>query len=180
MIDTPKIAQLGADVLREPAQPVDDFTCPEFRQFITNMQNIMTEAKGIGIAAPQLGVSSQIIIIASRPTDRYPDAPFMEATVMINPRFEVVDAALRKDWEGCLSIPGIRALVPRYRAIRVNFQDSKGQFQEITLENFPARVFQHEFDHLQGLVYLDRVENNRDIISESEFFKRISAQEPSQ
>jgi peptide deformylase len=87
---------------------------------------------------------------------------------------------LHKDWEGCLSVPGIRALVPRHKAIKVNFQDSKGDYLELSLHDFPARVFQHEFDHLQGMVYLDRVENNRDIVAESEFFKRISqeSQEP--
>ena len=94
---------------------------------------------------------------------------------MVNPRFEILDKSLCKDWEGCLSVPGIRALVPRYRSLRVDFQSASGVECRIQLDDFPARVFQHEFDHLQGLVYLDRVENNRDIISETEFFKRVAA-----
>lgn len=175
MIKPTSIAQLGDNVLREQAQSVDDFTCPKFQELIASMQYMMLEANGVGIAAPQLGVSRQIIIIASRPTARYPDAPEMPAIVMINPRFEVLDFCMYKDWEGCLSVPGIRALVPRYRAIKVYYQNQQGEFLNMLLEDFPARVFQHEFDHLQGLVYLDRVENNRDIISESEFFKRIAA-----
>ena len=94
---------------------------------------------------------------------------------MVNPRHEVLDATLIKDWEGCLSVPGIRALVPRHRTVKVAYQDKEGQDCQIVLHDFPARVFQHEFDHLQGLIYLDRVEDNRDIVAESEFFKRIAA-----
>jgi len=175
MITKPEIIQLGADVLREPARRVDDFNCPKFQQLIATMQSMMLEANGVGIAAPQLGESWQIVIIASRPTARYPNAPEMQPLTMINPRLEVLDATLHKDWEGCLSVPGIRALVPRYKAIKVYYQDSHGLSLELALQDFPARVFQHEFDHLQGLVYLDRVENNRDIVAESEFFKRIAA-----
>ena len=137
---------------------------------------MMLEANGVGIAAPQIGESQQIVIIACRPTARYPLAPEMKPIVMVNPGFTLLDASQHKDWEGCLSVPGVRALVPRYRAIKVNYQDPQGERQEIVLEDFPARVFQHEFDHLQGLVYLDRVENNRDIVAESEFFKLIEAE----
>jgi peptide deformylase len=99
----------------------------------------------------------------------------MPATLMVNPQFEILDASLIKDWEGCLSVPGIRALVPRYRKIKVSYQNQQGQACEMVLDDFPARVFQHEFDHLNGMVYLDRVETNTDIVAESEFFKRIAA-----
>ncbi|MDD1619966.1 MAG: peptide deformylase [Methylococcaceae bacterium] len=174
-MNKPEIIQLGNPILREHARRVDDFGGPEFQQLITTLQNMMIEANGIGIAAPQLGSSWQIIIIASRPTARYPNAPEMQPVVMVNPRFEVLDTNLHKDWEGCLSVPGVRALVPRYQAIKVDYQDNQGQSLEMELRDFPARVFQHEFDHLQGLVYLDRVENNRDIVAESEFFKLIAA-----
>ncbi|MBD9357422.1 peptide deformylase [Methylomonas albis] len=169
------IVQLGAEVLRWRAQPVDDFACSEFHKLIETMHEIMLEASGVGIAAPQLGASWQILIIASRPTSRYPHAPEMPPIVMVNPSFEMVDSTLYKDWEGCLSVPGIRALVPRYRAIEVQYQDQQGETHRLALQDFPARVFQHEFDHLLGLVYLDRVENNQDIIAETEFFKRIAA-----
>ncbi len=161
--------------MRQQAQPVDDFTCPEFHKLIEIMHETMLEANGVGIAAPQLGASRQILIIASRPTARYPHAPEMSPILMVNPSFEIVDSTLYKDWEGCLSVPGIRALVPRYQAIDVQYQDQQGEICRLTLQDFPARVFQHEFDHLLGLVYLDRVENNQDIIAETEFFKRIAA-----
>lgn len=168
------IVQLGSELLRQQAEPITDFASPQFKQLLTDMQQLMEEANGVGIAAPQIGVSRQALIIASRPTSRYPHAPLMAATVICNPRFEVIDATRIKDWEGCLSVPGIRALVPRYRAITVSYQDANGSPCQLTLEDFPARVFQHEFDHLQGLVYLDRVENNADIIAESEYFKRLA------
>jgi peptide deformylase len=170
-----RIAQLGDPVLRQQALPVDSYSGPEFRQLIATMHSVMLAADGVGLAAPQLGVSKQILIIASRPTQRYPKAPEIRPLVMTNPRFDILDATTIKDWEGCLSIPGIRALAPRYSAIHVYYQDVVGNAEEIRLEGFPARVFQHEFDHLQGCVYLDRVENNRDIVTESEFFKRIAA-----
>jgi len=175
MNNTPEIVQLGAEVLRQPAQAIDNFNAPQFQTLISNMQQLMEQGNGVGIAAPQIGESWQVIIIASRPTARYPNAPKMPATLMVNPQFEIVDATLIKDWEGCLSVPGIRALVPRHRAIKISYQDQQGQACEMLLEDFPARVFQHEFDHLNGMVYLDRVETNTDIVAESEFFKRIAA-----
>jgi peptide deformylase len=175
MNNTPEIAQLGAEVLRQPAQAIDNFNSTQFQTLISNMQQLMEQGNGVGIAAPQIGESWQVIIIASRPTARYPKAPEMPATLMVNPQFEILDASLIKDWEGCLSVPGIRALVPRYRKIKVSYQNQQGQACEMVLDDFPARVFQHEFDHLNGMVYLDRVETNTDIVAESEFFKRIAA-----
>jgi len=174
-----QIVQLGDEVLRREAQSIDDFNAPKFHALIATMHTLMLEANGVGIAAPQLGESQQIVIIACRPTPRYPLAPVMEPIVMVNPGFSLLDASQHKDWEGCLSVPGVRALVPRYRAIKVSYQDPQGERQELDLEDFPARVFQHEFDHLQGLVYLDRVENNRDIVAESEFFKLLEAEKQS-
>lgn len=175
MTHSAEIAQLGAEVLRLQAQTVTDFTAPQFLSLVSQMQTIMEQANGVGIAAPQISQSWRIVIVASRPTSRYPLAPLMPATLMVNPEFTILNDQLHKDWEGCLSVPGIRALVPRYQAISVNYQNLQGEFCQTQLTDFPARVFQHEFDHLIGLVYLDRVESNADIIAESEFFKRIAA-----
>lgn len=169
------IAQLGAEVLRLQSSPVDDFGCVKFQSLIESMHRVMLQSNGIGIAAPQIGASLQIIIIASRPTSRYPHAPEMAPIVMVNPEYRITDATLHKDWEGCLSVPGIRALVPRSNALQVSYQDQRGEHCSLDLEGFPARVFQHEYDHLIGKVYLDRVESNLDIIAESEFFKRLAA-----
>jgi peptide deformylase len=170
-----EIAQLGAQVLRQSAQAVDNFQSVELRHVIKNMQATLANTQGVGLAAPQIGVSKRIIIVASRPTARYPLAPVMEPTVMINPVFQPLSDEQEKDWEGCLSIPGIRALVPRYKEIMIQYTDEQGvKLNGIKLEGFVARIFQHEADHLEGMVYLDRVEANRDIIAESEYMKLFS------
>jgi peptide deformylase len=168
-----EIAQLGAKVLRLQAEPIADVSSTETQQLIKVMQNTLATTEGVGLAAPQLSISKQIIIIASRPTLRYPKAPVMEPTVMINPSFTALSETTEKDWEGCLSIPGIRARVPRYKKIQVKYLDQQGTVIDIVLEDFLARVFQHEFDHLQGKVYLDRLDSNEDIYSESEYLLAI-------
>jgi len=174
MANIREIAQLGAKVLRLQAQTITDIQGPEIQQIIEMMQDTLASTQGVGIAAPQISVSKRIIIIASRPTPRYPSAPLMEPTVMINPSFRMLSDRKEKDWEGCLSIPGIRALVPRYKEIQINYTNHQGALVEARLEGFVARIFQHEFDHLQGKVYLDRIEDSRDIVAESEYFKITS------
>lgn len=168
------IAQLGATVLRQQAEAVADVHDIEIRQIIEAMHNTLAATQGVGIAAPQIGESKQIIIVASRPTPRYPSAPLMEPTVMINPRFEALSETQEKGWEGCLSVPGIRALVPRYQEISIYYTDQCGSSVSSKLSGFVARVFQHEADHLEGKTYLDRVVDNTDIFSESEYVKLIS------
>ena len=168
-----EIAQLGAKVLRLHAEPITDVSSTETLQLIKKLQDTLASTEGVGIAAPQISISKQVIIIASRPTLRYPEAPVMEPTVMINPIFTMLSETKEKDWEGCLSIPGIRARVPRYKKIQVKYLDHLGTVIDIVLEDFVARVFQHEFDHLQGKVYLDQLESNEDIYSESEYLLAI-------
>lgn len=170
---TAEIAQLGAQVLRQTAAFVQDVLELEIRRLIETLQTTLASTQGVGIAAPQISESKRIIIVASRPTARYPHAPLMAPTVMINPSFQALSENMEKGWEGCLSIPGIRALVPRYTEIRVQYTNQQGELIELELEGFVARVFQHEVDHLDGRVYLDRVEDNRDIIAESEYLKLI-------
>jgi peptide deformylase len=166
-----EIAQLGANVLRQHAELVEQVDNAEIQQLIQDMHTTLAASEGVGLAAPQISQSKRIIIVASRPNARYPKAPLMQPTVMINPVFTALSDEKEKDWEGCLSIPGIRALVPRYKAINVQYLDEVGSPVEQTLEGFVARVFQHEADHLDSKVYLDRVESSLDIISESEYFK---------
>ena len=171
MANISEIAQLGAPVLRLHAQVVTEPQSAEIQQIIETLQDTLATTQGVGIAAPQISISKRIIIIASRPTTRYPSAPLMEPTVMINPTFQTLSDIREKDWEGCLSVPGIRALVPRYTEILTNYTNQQNDLVEARLEGFVARVFQHEYDHLEGTVYLDRVEDNRDIFAESEYFK---------
>jgi len=169
-----EIAQLGNQVLRLQAEVVVDMHDVDILRIIEDMQTTLAATSGVGIAAPQIGESKRIIIMASRPTPRYPSAPLMEPTVMINPSFQVLSEMQEKDWEGCLSIPGIRALVPRYQEILIHYTDLQGSLVEAQLSGFVARIFQHEVDHLEGKTYLDRVESNTDIFAESEFVKLIN------
>ncbi len=169
-----EIVQLGSEVLRLKAVVVTDIESSEIKQLINTLQDTLASTQGVGIAAPQINESKQVIIIASRPSARYPNAPLMEPTVMINPTFEALSESIEKDWEGCLSIPAIRALVPRYKEIKISYTDITGKKINTQLEGFVARVFQHEFDHLEGKVYLDRVESNQDIFAESEYYKLLN------
>jgi peptide deformylase len=169
-----EIAQLGDKVLRRKAEAVVDVHDAGIVRIIESMQDTLALTSGVGIAAPQISESVCIIIVASRPTPRYPSAPLMEPTVMINPDFEILSETREKDWEGCLSIPGIRALVPRYQEILIHYTDRQGDPVEAKLTGFLARIFQHEFDHLKGKTYLDRVESNTDIIAESEYLKLMA------
>jgi peptide deformylase len=172
------IAQLGDQVLRQKTEAVANVLDAEIKQIIAAMSSTLAATSGVGIAAPQISISKRIIIIASRPTPRYPSAPLMEPTVMINPEFEVLSKTQEKDWEGCLSIPGIRALVPRYQDILIRYTDQQGHLVESKLTGFVARIFQHEFDHLEGKTYLDRVETNTDIYAESEYAKSTHLNPP--
>lgn len=175
MQKTVEIVQLGAAVLRMTAVPVENAKSPQLAEIIAQMLDVLSQSNGVGLAAPQIGHSIQVFVVASKPTSRYPNAPLMQPIVMINPTFQPLTDEQEKDWEGCLSIPGIRALVPRHREIKASFTNLNGEQITLELNGFVARIFQHEYDHLQGMVYLDRVENNRDIISETEFFKLMPA-----
>ncbi len=168
-----EIVQLGNPVLRVVATRVTEVGGIETQTEIKAMQAALASTQGVGLAAPQIGISKQIVIVASRPSPRYPQAPLMEPTVMINPRFVALSEEKEKGWEGCLSIPGIRALVPRYTAIEVTYTNIEGHAVQQQFDSFVARIFQHEYDHLEGKVYLDRVEDNQDIVAESEYFKLI-------
>jgi peptide deformylase len=167
------IAQLGSPVLRQSAQPIDHPQDPSVQALIGRMLAMMEQAGGVGIAAPQIGVSAQLVIVASRPTPRYPHAPDMLPTPMLNPRLIAHSQDTEKGWEGCLSVPGIRGLVPRYTSVTIAYLDRVGQHQEQTLDGFVARIFQHEYDHLQGVVFIDRVEQTTELMSEQEYQRQI-------
>jgi peptide deformylase len=167
------ISQLGDPVLRQTSQPIEQVQDDWVQDLIGNLLTTLKTSNGVGIAAPQVGQSYQLLIVASRPNIRYPNAPTMEPTAMVNPRLLAHSDERVKDWEGCLSIPGIRGWVPRYRAIEVEYTTAAGQLQRAEFTDFVARIFQHECDHLNGLVFLDRLESVQDIVTEQEYLKRI-------
>jgi len=168
-----QIAQLGHPVLRTEAARVVLPASETIRALVNDMLETMRDANGVGIAAPQVYESSAIFIVASRPNPRYPEAPAMEPEVVINPEILERSEAMVKGWEGCLSIPGLRGNVPRHQRIRVRYQTLEGDQVEREFSDFVARVFQHEDDHLHGLVFLDRLESSKDLVCEKEFQRQF-------
>ncbi|NER20661.1 MAG: peptide deformylase [Symploca sp. SIO1C2] len=173
MKESLEIAQLGNPILRQQAQLVDNLSDQHLQQLIDELITTVVGENGVGIAAPQVSQSYRLFIVASRPNLRYPHAPVMEPTAMLNPRIVAHSQEMVKDWEGCLSIPGIRGLVPRYRSVEVEYTGRDGQLQQLKLTDFVARIFQHEYDHLDGIVFLDRVESTQEMITEQEYLKRV-------
>jgi peptide deformylase len=174
MADLVPIIQLGNPQLRQKSALVDNIQDEEIQKLIEDLIATVAQANGVGIAAPQVAASHRLFIVASRPNARYPHAPEMEPTAMINPKIIAHSTEVVKGWEGCLSVPGIRGLVPRYQAIAVEYTDCNGNLQQQELTDFVARIFQHEYDHLDGIVFVDRLENTLDMITEQEYQQRIS------
>lgn len=168
-----QIAQLGDPVLRRKAEPIPNVHDVRIQNLIDNLITTVVNANGVGIAAPQVGENDRLFIMASHPNPRYPSAPQMDPTAIINPRVLAHSEELVKDWEGCLSIPGIRGLVPRYQAIKIEYVDREGKRQTQELTDFVARIFQHESDHLDGITFLDRLESTKDIMTEQEYQKQV-------
>jgi len=167
-----QIAQLGHPVLRQRASEVADPHGSGIQELIGDMLLTMTDGNGVGIAAPQVYVGSRVFIMASRPNPRYPNAPTMDPVAVTNPEITWRSDDTQTDWEGCLSIPGIRGLVPRHTEIRVSYMTLDGVCIEQHYTDFVARVFQHEYDHLEGVSFLDRVATTRDIVTEKEWMRK--------
>ncbi len=149
-----EILQIGDPRLLLQAQPVPAFDTPELHQLVADMLDTMQAAQGAGLAAPQIGVSLQVVIFGSDHTNpRYPDAPLVPRTVLCNPQIYPVEPTLEEGVEGCLSVPGERAVVPRWQHIRYTGFDQYGQPINRTVQGFHARVVQHEYDHLIGVLY---------------------------
>ncbi len=164
-----QVAQLGHKVLRQKAKPVRDVSDSSVQKLIDNMIATCADSKGVGLAAPQVYESQRIMIVWSHPNPRYPKAPKMRPTAMINPKILSRSKSIKKDWEGCLSVPGIRALVPRHTKISVEYTERNGKIKREKLSHdFVARIFQHELDHLNGIIFLDRAKST-DMITEKEY-----------
>ena len=172
------VAQLGQPILRAAAEPVplDEIGTPEFRQLLSDMKETMLAARGAGLAAPQVFVSRRVFLARIVPPDpEQPDAP-PPVEVFINPRIVAVTEAVESAWEGCLSFPELLVLVPRRRGIRVEYLDVQGRLLSAELHGYPARVVQHETDHLDGILTIDRAASTRDIIKASEMAAMLGKQ----
>ncbi|GAB3758392.1 peptide deformylase [Ramlibacter monticola] len=149
---------MGDPRLLRVAQPVRAFDTRELHALVADMQDTMRAANGAGLAAPQIGEDLQVVIFGTdAPNPRYPDAPPVPRTVLVNPVLTPIGGEEEEDWEGCLSVPGLRGVVPRWRRIRYAGFDEKGRPVEREVEGFHARVVQHECDHLVGKLYPMRV-----------------------
>ncbi len=149
---------MGDPRLLRRAEPVTHFGTPELFSLIDDMLDTMRAADGAGLAAPQIGVNLRVVIFGTgEPIARYPDAPPVPRTVLVNPLIEPLGPEQEEDWEGCLSVPGLRGIVPRFRALRYRGFDQHGNPIDRTVDGFHARVVQHECDHLDGILYPMRV-----------------------
>ena len=171
-----QLLELGHPHLRRQAQPVKDIQSSETQQIIDDLLVFVEQVGGMGIAAPQVDVPLQIVILSSKPNSRYPHAPLMPQTVVINPEILILSDEHESGWEGCLSVPGLRGLVPRSTHIQVRYFDRDGEQIETEYGGFLARVFQHECDHLHGLLFTDRVASPLDLMSEREWQRQIIGQ----
>ncbi|MDP3346076.1 MAG: peptide deformylase [Hydrogenophaga sp.] len=152
------ILKMGDPRLLRVAQPVTTFNTPELHRLVADMLETMAVANGAGLAAPQIGVDLQVVIFGSdAPNPRYPEAPVVPHTVLINPVITALGDEEEEAWEGCLSVPGLRGVVPRFKRIRYQGFDAQGQAMDRVAEGFHARVVQHECDHLWGKLYPMRV-----------------------
>lgn len=155
-----KVARMGHPVLRKKARELapEEIRSDEIRRLIQDMMETMKEYSGIGLAAPQVHQSVQLAIIGfSEDNERYRGKGAFPLTVLINPLISVLDPTEQQYWEGCLSVPELRGLVARPRKIQVDYLNTEGQSETVVVEDFLATVFQHELDHLQGMLYIDRI-----------------------
>ncbi len=152
-----EILKMGDPRLLRVARPVREFGTPELRALVDDLFETMHAVQGAGLAAPQIGVDLALVIFGFRHNDRYPDAPAVPETVLINPTITPLDDAEEEGWEGCLSVPGLRGVVPRFARIRYTGVDPDGRPIDREAEGFHARVVQHEVDHLIGRLYPTRM-----------------------
>ena len=148
---------MGDARLLRVARPVEVFDTPELRELIADMFDTMRALNGAGLAAPQIGVDLRVVIFGVTANPRYPNAEAVPETILINPELTPLDDELEEGWEGCLSVPGLRGVVPRYQRLRYRGFDADGELIDRSVDGFHARVVQHECDHLDGILYPMRV-----------------------
>ncbi len=173
-----EIIRMGHPTLRRRARPLtaEEIGSAHIRRLVDDMVETLHHAGGIGLAAPQVNESIRLAIIEIGGTaSRYGEIPAMPLTVFVNPEIEVLDPTAAGYWEGCLSVPGLRGFVERPQHVRVTAQDLDGGPQELELRGFLATVFQHEFDHLDGRLYIDRMDDPTRLVFEEEFERYVLA-----
>ncbi|HMV53029.1 MAG TPA: peptide deformylase [Rhodocyclaceae bacterium] len=152
-----EVLRMGDRRLLQPAQPVTDFGTRELAALLVDMRDTMAHLNGAGLAAPQIGVGLRVVIFGLQANPRYPEAEPVPDTVLINPALEPLSGEMEDGWEGCLSVPGMRGIVPRHRRLRYSGFDERGVPFSREVSDFHARVVQHECDHLDGVLYPMRI-----------------------
>ncbi|MBS1210140.1 MAG: peptide deformylase [Proteobacteria bacterium] len=155
------VLRMGNPRLLSQAMEVTEFDTPDLHALIADMFDTMAHEGGVGLAAPQIGIGLRVVIFGFESSERYPEAEAIPLTVLINPELQFIGDATEEGWEGCLSVPGLRGLVPRYQKLRYAGYDQFGMRIEREVEDFHARVVQHECDHLDGVLYPMRVRDFR-------------------
>jgi peptide deformylase len=151
------VLRMGDPRLLAKASPLDDFRSEELNQLLVDMRDTMAHLNGAGLAAPQIGVGLRVVIFGVKANPRYPDVEEVPDTVLINPEITPLGDEMEEGWEGCLSVPGMRGWVPRWRRIAYSGFDQNGTYFKREVEDFHARVVQHECDHLDGILYPMRI-----------------------
>ncbi|MBI3557971.1 MAG: peptide deformylase [Deltaproteobacteria bacterium] len=166
-----KVARMGHPILRREAAPVTEkeIKSAELQQFIDDMIETMHEYDGLGLAAPQVHRPIRLSVVEVQDNPRYPNKEHVGLHVFINPVLTILNKATNSYWEGCLSVPGLRGLVARPNKIKVKYLDRDGKAAEFIAENFLSTVLQHEFDHLDGKLYIDRLVDSTKLVFEQEF-----------
>ena len=165
------ILKMGNPILREVSKPLlkEEIVSDQSKDLVKKMWEVMEQAGGIGLAAPQIGVLKQLAVIRlNSNSERYENIEDSEEFVIFNPKLEVLDETKQGFWEGCLSVPGLRGYVERPRKLKINYLNEKAEEKEVIVEDFLATVFQHELDHLFGFLYVDRLKSVKDLIFENE------------
>jgi peptide deformylase len=152
-----EVLKMGDARLLEVSEPIRAFGAPELASLLADMRDTMRDLNGAGLAAPQIGVGVRVVIFGFEQNERYPDAEAVPFTVLINPTLTPIGEVVEDGWEGCLSVPGMRGLVPRHRDLRYTGFDEQGNPIDRTVSDFHARVVQHEVDHLDGILYPRRI-----------------------
>ncbi|MFV1997299.1 MAG: peptide deformylase [Acidiferrobacterales bacterium] len=164
------VLKMGDPLLFSEAEQVTDFNTSGLDRLIEDMFDTMNAESGAGLAAPQIGVSQRVVIFGLEANPRYPDVEEVPMTVLINPIIEPMSEEIEQGWEGCLSVPGLRGLVPRYTSIRYRGMNQEGESIECLASDFHARVVQHECDHLNGILYPMRIQDMRNFGYEAVLF----------
>lgn len=162
------VLKMGHPVLRQIAEPVIEFNTPALDALVEDMFETMRSLNGAGLAAPQIGVSQRVVIFSVQSNPRYPDVEVVPKTILINPEIAPARQLMDEEWEGCLSVPGLRGRVPRFTEISYRGFDAQGNFFERDVSGFHARVVQHEVDHLDGILYPQRMQDLQSLCFEEE------------